>query len=241
MWKCVDVLGAKFGMLTVLSRSENDSKGKAMWKCVCDCGKIVTKRYSYLKISAMPSCGCYKSKRISEAHSKKNKFEIHVDYVLFSTNRGEKFLIDIDDLEKVKNICWCKCKDGYISGRIRGNKKNNSIRLHDYIMNVPEGMCVDHINHDKSDNRKSNLRVCTLAQNNMNSKGKGVRKRGNRWIAYASINNKYKYIGSFGSFKEAISARANFLKENYGEYANTQAIAEQWGAYLEELDDETKP
>jgi hypothetical protein len=237
MWKVVEISGMKFGMLTVLRRADNDSNGKSRWDCLCDCGNMATKRYAYLKQSVMPSCGCYKRKRTSETHSKKNNYEIHEDYVAFSTNKGDAFLIDIDDLEKVKNICWCKCKDGYISGRIRGNKKNNSIRLHDYIMNVPKDMCVDHINHDKSDNRKSNLRVCTLAQNNMNSNGKGVRKRGNRWIAYASINNKYKYIGSFGSFKEAISARANFLKENYGEYANTQAIAEQWSAYLEGLEE----
>lgn len=122
MWKAVEISGMKFGMLTVLRRAENDSNGKSRWDCLCDCGNMATKRYSYIKNSVMPSCGCYKSKRISETHSKKNKFEIHGDYAVLSTNRGEKFLIDIDDLEKVKNICWCKCKDGYISGRIRGNK-----------------------------------------------------------------------------------------------------------------------
>lgn len=59
-------------------------------------------------------------------------------------------------------------KTGYVSTRIGGK----SVRLHRYIMDSPENKIVDHINHDKTDNRRENLRICSVRENNLNKKTK---------------------------------------------------------------------
>ena len=75
-------------------------------------------------------------------------------------------------------------------------------------------LIVDHINHDKSDNRKSNLRIVTSSQNNINRKrlssntsGKtGVFQRGDsgKWRAFINVNKKKINLGTFADFDEAV-------------------------------------
>ena len=76
---------------------------------------------------------------------------------------------------------------------------------------------IDHINHDRSDNRISNLRDVTIKDNmknlplySINSSGKmGVnrRKGTSSWVAYININKKRIHIGSYTTKEEAIKAR----------------------------------
>lgn len=81
---------------------------------------------------------------------------------------------------------------------------------------------VDHINGKKSDNRWSNLRLATRAQNNLNSGNpsnnttgqKGVHPTRERWFARIKVNRKIIHLGVFQSFEEAVKAR----KEAEAEY-----------------------
>ena len=72
----------------------------------------------------------------------------------------------------------------------------------------------DHINGDRLDNRKINLRICTRSQNNMN---KGIQKNNNsgfkgvvffkgKWMAHIQINNRNIYLGVFDNIKDAAQA-----------------------------------
>lgn len=84
--------------------------------------------------------------------------------VTYFNNKHEKvgiFYIDADMVEKIKDIKWSYINSGYIAGY----KKGKCILLHRFITDCPEGLVVDHINHNKLDNRISNLRVCTQKQN----------------------------------------------------------------------------
>lgn len=58
MSKFIDLTGKKFAMLTVVSRSENSSRGEARWNCVCECGNTTTVSGKNLKMGAVKSCGC---------------------------------------------------------------------------------------------------------------------------------------------------------------------------------------
>jgi len=98
-------------------------------------------------------------------------------------------------------------------------------------MNVPKGMVTDHINHNGLDNRKSNLRVCTDAENGRNKqrqKGgtsiyKGVcwHKAKKKWVAQIKFEGKNMHIGYFTDDKEKEAARAVDAKAKvlHGEYA----------------------
>lgn len=63
-----DLTGQKFALLTVISRVENDAKGKAYWKCLCDCGKTTIVSGSNLRSGAVKSCGCLRYKEKETHH-----------------------------------------------------------------------------------------------------------------------------------------------------------------------------
>jgi hypothetical protein len=84
-------------------------------------------------------------------------------------------LIDSDDVEKVSGFKWTAgprpgrgCYP-HRRGPVR-NGKRETIHLHRLVVDAPAGMHVDHKNHDTLDCRKSNLRVCTNAENRRNRK-----------------------------------------------------------------------
>lgn len=75
--------------------------------------------------------------------------------------------------------------------------------MHRLITSCPPGLVVDHINHNKLDNRRKNLRVCTQSANmrNLTDQGKGYwyQKQNRNWVV--EINNKH--IGCFATEGEA--------------------------------------
>ena len=96
-------------------------------------------------------------------------------------------------------------------------------------MNAPKGMVVDHIDGNGLNNRKSNLRICTKAQNvhnsrprtNTSSKYKGVfwNKANKKWSATIHKGDKWTYIGGFDDEKEAARAYDRKAAEFFGEFA----------------------
>lgn len=99
-----------------------------------------------------------------------------------------------------------------------------TIQMHRLLLDVP---AIDHINHDGLDNRRSNLRPCSVSQNAANRRGwakkqgqgkyKGVFPRGNKWAAYANG----KYIGLYETPEEAALGYDQAAVAAWGEYAHT--------------------
>jgi hypothetical protein len=95
-------------------------------------------------------------------------------------------------------------------------------------------MEVDHINCNRIDNRKSNLRHATRSQNVRNtiprtdtsSKFKGVHwhKASKKWMTRIYINGKRKFIGSFNNEYDAALAYNAAAAEHYGEFARLNHI-----------------
>lgn len=110
-------------------------------------------------------------------------------------------LIDIEDINKVKNIKWRLNNNGYVI-----NNSRHDIFLHRLILNVDT--FVDHINGNRLDNRKCNLRICTKQQNKMNIPiYKGYYKYKNKWIAKIKKDGKQIHLGVFYYEEEAQYAR----------------------------------
>lgn len=153
-------------------------------------------------------------------------YDGYAEIILYDDNCKEidRCKIDIEDVEKVKGYKWSKDNYGYCI------HTNLNIKLHRYIMNCPEDMVVDHINHDTLDNRKENLRICTKKQNERNIKlrsnnisgytGVGFHKETNKWRAYIQKDNKLITLGLFENKKDAIKARKEAEKEYFGEFRN---------------------
>lgn len=115
------------------------------------------------------------------------------------------------------------CKSWWINDSgyaVRSETKNNKkVRMHREIMRAPKSKEVDHINGDRLDNTRNNLRLCTSAQNKYNTKltlSKGVREQNGKWSAYYSHKNKYMHIGVFSTKDEAIIARRKVVQNIRG-------------------------
>jgi hypothetical protein len=143
-----------------------------------------------------------------------------------SLNSGEIAIIDEEDYEKVKQYKW-SFNGRYAIGYGKGIK--NTTTMQRIVMNPPDGCVVDHINRDKLDNRRSNLRICTQSQNmanypmhGLNTSGrKGVywNKKREKWRAQIRFNQKLIVIGYFHDLNEASEAYIAQAKKLFGEFA----------------------
>lgn len=227
-----NLIGKKFGRLTVNNRVGSDKNRNALWKCSCDCGNEIEARTSDLLKGSTLSCGCLR-KEIAINNSKSrviyNNYTIEKDFVKFKAhNSNHDVLVDLDDYEKVKKYSWYESKHGYIYTRI--DKK--WIFLSRLIMNVENindrQITIDHINHNTYDNRKKNLRVANQSEQNMNQGIQGNNTSGvtgvswkekiGKWQAQIGYRGKVIYIGVFDKLEEATKARREAEIKYFGEF-----------------------
>ena len=90
--------------------------------------------------------------------------------------QGKFAIVDDDDYEWLKQWKWCLSKSGYAVRGTNCKPKQKIVFMHRQIMNVLLGMQVDHKNHTRLDNRKSNLRLCTGNDNRINRIKGGIQK-----------------------------------------------------------------
>lgn len=110
-------------------------------------------------------------------------------------------IVDSDAVERVKYIKWRLNGNGYVI-----NNSKTSIFLHRLILNCDT--IVDHINGNRLDNRKCNLRIVNKSQNQMNVNYKGVYKKDNgKWYAKIKLNQKQLNIAQFDYEEEALYCR----------------------------------
>ena len=144
-------------------------------------------------------------------------------YAKVAVGRGRWAKIDPDDVGLVSYCSWYMDDQGFA-------RNSHNQRMHRVILGLLPGKPdVDHHNHDRLDNRRSNLRVATRSQNNANqrkrtgtvSRFKGVwwiadRKK---WGAQICVNGKHHRIGRFATEEEAAQAYNRAALAAWGEFA----------------------
>lgn len=67
-----DIVGRRYGRLTVTSQAESDARGRSKWNCKCDCGGTSCVMRENLTSGRTTSCGCYHRERLSEVTRARN-------------------------------------------------------------------------------------------------------------------------------------------------------------------------
>ena len=140
----------------------------------------------------------------------------------------EGALLDAEDLSLLAGYHWYITKEGYVETGVKGVPYRY---LHRLVLKATKGQMVDHINGNRADNRKNNLRLCNKSTNAMNmskikpskySKYRGVtyNKRNKRWTMQITKNYKMVASGAFSTEVEAAKAYDVAAKQHFGEFAN---------------------
>jgi hypothetical protein len=158
----------------------------------------------------------------------------------FELNKGKNTLVDIDDWIVLSQWKWKAMR--YANGAHYAyrqerddSRKLMTITMHRVIMSpVPEGLLVDHENHDSLDNRRRNLRHATPSQNKSNSnkykvrsdcasrfKGVSFHKHVKKWQAEIQKNHVKHQLGYFENEADAARAYDEAAKRIHGEFALT--------------------
>jgi hypothetical protein len=140
--------------------------------------------------------------------------------------QGKFAIVDDCDFEWLNQWKW-HYSAGYVVSKMGGK----NIYLHRFILQTPPKMDTDHINHNKLDNRRKNLRVATRSQNKQNTLISRANKSGfkgvwwdnlrNKWHVIIRINGKSKFLGRTPDLKKAASLYDEAAKKIFGNYAFT--------------------
>lgn len=149
--------------------------------------------------------------------------------------RGKFATVDDADFELFGVYSWHCTEHGYSARRDAHNKHHY---LHRDILGAKKGEVVDHISGDKLDNRRSNLRICSQAENTWNNRNKKVGKTGlagvyesdtshkkmgwklkKKYAARIEVNKKQIWLGRYKTAEEAHRVYVDACKKYRGEYS----------------------
>ncbi len=136
--------------------------------------------------------------------------------------RGRFIIVDDEDYDRLSSVAWHLNK---------GYARNDTLGyMHRVVLKQKPRQGTDHINGDKLDNRRENLRPATSQQNNLN-RGKSIRNKSGfkgvswsrtsrKWLACVYINGKQTYLGLYQDKRAAHSVYWKAAQELHGEFAH---------------------
>ena len=144
-----------------------------------------------------------------------NTFEMKGGYAEMRCYDGSIVKVDTDDVPILSSYVWHVDPNGYVIGRVDGV----TTKMHRFLLRLDNGGAeeVDHINRDKLDNRRSNLRIATRSENCFNRGIQSTNTSGyigvykhvqmNKWCAQMNKDGHRMYLGYYDSIDDAVSAR----------------------------------
>ena len=197
---------------------------------LCVCGKAKQKLYELCQ-------SCRKLKRRAPLSEIPQPDELAIRHIPLLG--GGIAIVDAEDYEKLAKFRW-KVANGY--GKLATHE---GTLMHRMITDAPPECSIDHANHVKLDNRKSNLRVCSQADNSRNTvlaknntsgvKGVSFCRRTKRWMAAITVDYKSVFLGRFPTKEAAAQAYDRAATELHGQFALTN---QQMGLLTENRTDQ---
>lgn len=159
----------------------------------------------------------YKYGEIKRTIYDRNEIILHDDYAEIVLRDKEQnivgsSIIDIEDIDKVKDLKWHIKKSRNTNYAVY-NDKGHSVFMHQVILNYYGDKDIDHKNHNGLDNRKNNLRIVPHSINIMNQHNidNGIKKvPSGKYQAHIAVDGKTIYLGTFDTFEEAKQKRIDY-------------------------------
>lgn len=146
-------------------------------------------------------------------------------------SNGKYALVDDEDYPALSQYKWYFHHEGYAVRSFRKGTRIKQISMHRFLTNPPKGRQVDHINGNRLDNRRTNLRICTSKENGRNrtkrlgssSSYKGVyrHRRWDRWDVAVGSGKTRIWLGGFNNEHHAALVYDLWAVDLYGEFAKT--------------------
>ena len=156
-------------------------------------------------------------------------------YRFIALPHGRVTIVDEADYADLLKHSWCVGTSGYAATTLYGLEgEKTTFSLHRYLLDAPHGLCVDHINGDKLENRRTNLRLATYSQNNTNTKRTcrksvtgllGVSQLGKRYLARITRDRITHSLGTFDTAEEAHQAYVEAAQRLFGQYTRNTGPA----------------
>jgi hypothetical protein len=165
-----------------------------------------------------------------ELHSSKirknNEYSIDNDIVTVKlSNSNKSFICDLEEWNNKKQYCWALHHTGYAYTTIDSKYITFHESLYIYDKNINQ---IDHVNLNRLDNRRVNLRMVTKSQNMMNRDiissntsgctGVHYNSKNGLWVARIGVNYKRIVLGSYSDINEAIKVRKEAEIKYFGEH-----------------------
>lgn len=142
--------------------------------------------------------------------------------IIIPLTQGQVALIDDDDAPLIMRYRWQYQARGYAVGRVNGQQ----VYMHRFLLNAPPGLQVDHINGNRLDNSRANLRLVTPRQNRQNSLPrphhlKGISWEKQRWRVRIHVDGQCLNLGSYSDPHHAALLYDAAARHFFGDYART--------------------
>lgn len=242
MGRLKDLTNIKFGKLTVQKRVGSNQYRKRLWLCQCECGNTIVSTTGDLTSGNTKSCGCLRV-LFPNAKMSFNDYDIVGDTIKFYDKlHNNACIVSSCDYDKINKYHWHKStSNGYwYTWYHLDDNKRKKMELHRVILNTvycAANTVVDHIDRNKDNNTRDNLRIVDYNINSVNktvrndniSNVTGVCKYKNKWQAHIQYHGRQKNLGVFNNINDAIVARLNAEKEWYGDIAPQKCLFLQYG------------
>jgi len=164
------------------------------------------------------------------------RFRYGEAFRIIPLTKGLRAIVSPEDYDRLSNFNWYMSKARhtiYAQCAVKSNtvsRRQRHISMHREVLGVFDDRFVDHQNHNGLDNRRSNLRIATAAENGWNRKKtsakctsqfKGVCwwKKGSKWRTQGTHNGKQVIIGEFENEIDAAKAYDDWAKKTFGQFA----------------------